>query len=232
MPQARLFKVWNVPAYGTLDAEHLSLAAGVLGSGKNSRLYERLVYRDQIASDVSVYVDAREIAGQFFIDVTARPGQDLAQVEKVVDEELARFLAKGPTRKELQRVQTERLAGFVRGIERIGGFGGKSDVLAMNQVFMNDPAYYKTSLRRQQAATVEDVRRPAGSGCRMASTSSKSARSPTPRPPPRRLTARSCRSPARRRRPSSRRCSGPRCRTGSRSSWPSGTPSRSWTSAC
>ncbi len=158
VPQARLFKVWNVPAYGDLDTERLSLAAAILGSGKNSRLYERLVYRDQIASSVSVFVDAREIAGQFFIDVTARPGQDLAQAEKVVDEELARFLAKGPTSKELQRVKAEQLAGFIRGIERIGGFGGKSDALAMNQVFMNDPAYYKTSLRRQQTATAQDVR--------------------------------------------------------------------------
>jgi zinc protease len=159
VPQARLYKVWNVPAYGTLDAEHLSLAAGVLGSGKNSRLYERLVYRDQIASDASAYVDAREIAGQFHLEVTARPGEDLAKVERAVDEELARFLAKGPTKRELQRVQTEALAGFIRGVERIGGFGGKSDVLAQDQVFLNDPTYYRTSLRRQQSATTEDVRR-------------------------------------------------------------------------
>jgi zinc protease len=159
VPQARLYQVWNIPAYGTLDTEQLALAAGVLGSGKNSRLYERLVYRDQIASDASAYVDAREIAGQFYIEVTARPGQDLAQVEQVVDEELARFRAKGPTKKELQRVQAERLAGFIRGVERIGGFGGKSDVLAQNQVFLNDPTYYQTSLRRQQSATTDDLRR-------------------------------------------------------------------------
>ena len=159
VPQARLYKVWNVPAYGTLEAEQLSLAAGVLGSGKNSRLYERLVYRDQIASSASAYVSAREIAGQFFIEVTARPGEDLAKVERAVDEELARFLAKGPTKPELQRVQTEELAGFIRGIERIGGFGGKSDVLAQNQVFLNDPTYYQTSLHRQQSATTGDLQR-------------------------------------------------------------------------
>jgi len=52
-------------------------------------------------------VDLREIGGQFRVQATARPGQGLAQVEKELDEELARFLKDGPTAEELQRVKTQ-----------------------------------------------------------------------------------------------------------------------------
>ena len=72
----------------------------VLSSGKNSRLYKRLVYEDQLATDVVAYVDQREIAGLFTIRATAKPGVELAKVEKVLDEEFARFLKEGPTEKE------------------------------------------------------------------------------------------------------------------------------------
>jgi zinc protease len=158
VPQARLYKVWNVPPDGTPDGDYLDLVSDVLASGKTSRLYKRLVYDDQIATSAFAYVDLREIAGQFAIQATAKPGQGLEQVEKAVDEELARFLKDGPSAEELQRVKTEYAANFIRGIERIGGFGGKSDQLARNQVFHGDPAHYKISLKRVHEATAEDLK--------------------------------------------------------------------------
>jgi zinc protease len=79
-------------------------------------------------------------------------------VEKAVDEELARFLAKGPTADELERVKTQTQAAFIRGLERIGGFGGKSDTLAMNQVFLGRADAWKEMLERVRQATPRDVR--------------------------------------------------------------------------
>src|SRR5690606_577022 len=67
VPQARIYKVWNVPEWGAEDADYLDLASDLLALGKSSRLYKRLVYEDQIATDVSAYIDAREIASQFTI---------------------------------------------------------------------------------------------------------------------------------------------------------------------
>ena len=158
VPQARLYKIWNAPPDGTPDGDYLDLVSDVLSTGKSSRFYKRLVYDDQIATDANAFVALREIAGQFHIQATAKPGGDLAQIEKELDEELARFLKDGPTAEELQRVKTEYAANFVRGIERIGGFGGKSDQLARNQVFHGDPAHYKVSLKRVQEATAEDLK--------------------------------------------------------------------------
>jgi hypothetical protein len=70
---------------------------------------------------------------------TAAEDQALATVERAVDEEMARFLRDGPTRAELERVRAELKGSFVRGIEQVGGFRGKSNILAENAVFGGRP---------------------------------------------------------------------------------------------
>ncbi len=161
VPQARLYRVWNVPGWGTADGALLGLVGQVLSVGKTSRLYRRLVYDEQIATDVAASIEAREIGGLFTIVATARPGDDLTKVERAVDEELARFLRTGPTAAELARAQTDVRATFVRGVERIGGFGGKSDVLAGGEAFAGRPDYYKTRLQRVASARPADLLRTA-----------------------------------------------------------------------
>ena len=158
VPQARIYKEWNIPEYGSADADYLDLVTDVLAAGKTSRLYKRLVYDEQIATDVAAYVDLREIGGQLVIRATAKPGGDLARVERAVDEELARFIQSGPTAGELRRVKTQSRASFIRGIERIGGFGGKSDVLARNEVFTGSADHYLVTERRIAAATAGDLK--------------------------------------------------------------------------
>ncbi len=158
VPQARIYKIWNMPQFGSADADYLDLVSDVLSSGKSSRFYKRLVYDDQIATDANAFVQLAEIGGQFRVQATARPGQDLKQVEKELDEELWRFLKDGPTADELARVKSQYEANFIRGIERIGGFGGKSDRLAQSQVYLGSPDAYKNSLKRVHDATAEDLK--------------------------------------------------------------------------
>jgi len=158
VPQARIYKVWNTPGWGTAENHYLELVSNVLTSGKTSRLFKRLVYDEELATNVFSFADDNEIGGQFIVVAQARPGVDLAKVEKAMDEELARFLKEGPTAAELSRVKTQYRAQFLRGIERIGGFGGKSDVLATNQVYGGSPDFYKTALQRIAGATADDLR--------------------------------------------------------------------------
>ena len=155
--EPRFYKVWNMPEFGSEDGDYLDMVSDALSNGRTSRLYKRLVYDDQLATDVSAYINPREIGGQFIIQATARPGVELARVEKAIDEEMARFLAQGPTAQEVQRVRTQYLANFVRGVDRVGGFGGTSDVLAMSQVYLGDPAAYQVKLRREREATPAKV---------------------------------------------------------------------------
>ena len=158
VPQARVMKVWNVPEWGTRQAVLLDLATDVLAAGKSSRLYKRLVYEDQIATSATAYISAQEIAGQVVLQATAHPGQGLAEVEAALDQELQEFLESGPAADELERAKTDHVARFIRGAERIGGFGGKSDILARNEVYTGDPAHYKRMLAWAEEATAEDIR--------------------------------------------------------------------------
>jgi zinc protease len=157
VPQPRIFEVWNVPQYGASDETLLTLAARVLSSGRTSRLYKRLVYDLQIATAASASVDDNEIAGQFTIDVTLKPGQDVEKAEALIAEEVNKLIADGPTADELDRVRTTYAANFVRGLDHVGGFGGKSDVLAQGEVFLGDPEAYKKTLKLVQTATPADV---------------------------------------------------------------------------
>ena len=159
VPQARVYKVWNVPEVYSNDYHLLELAASVLSSGKNSRFYKRLVYTDQIATGVAAYVSGGEIGSQFIIQGTARPGVDLAAIEAAIDEELARLLSDGPTADELQRVLLQEKAGFIRGMELIGGIRGKSGILASSQIYGGTPDAYKKSFSDKESASVEDVQR-------------------------------------------------------------------------
>src|SRR5207245_9758082 len=84
VPQARIYKQWNIPQFGSADGDYLDLVTDVLAAGKTSRLYKRLVYDEQIATDVVAYVDLREIGGQLVIRATAKPAGDLARFERAL----------------------------------------------------------------------------------------------------------------------------------------------------
>ena len=161
VPQARLYRVWNVPEFGSTEEPLLDLAAEVLGQGKTSLLYKRLVYKDQIATSATADDDTNEIGGQFSLTLTATPGGDLGKVEKEADEELQSFLKNGPSAAELQLAKTQILGRYARIVERIGGFGGKSDLLAHCQAFRGNPDCYKDYLQWVKAATPASVRKAA-----------------------------------------------------------------------
>jgi zinc protease len=157
VPQVMIMKSWNIPGEGTQTADYLNIMGAVMSSGKNSRLYKRLVYEDQTVTSISAYTSTGEIAGTFEITAYLKPGVDSAVVNKAIEEEMSRFLDKGPTRKELERVKIQTLAGFVRGMESIGGFGGKSDILISNYVFHGDPHFYKIQLDRIKNVTRNNI---------------------------------------------------------------------------
>ncbi len=158
VPQARVYMVWPIPEMGSDELSMLDISSDFLSMGKTSRLYKRLVYQDQIATDVAAYIYPGELTSAFIIQATAQPGVDLTKVENAINEELTKFLAKGPNKKELQRIKTQYRSRFVRGIERIGGFGGKSDILASNTVYFNKPDAYKRGLENVANATSKQVK--------------------------------------------------------------------------
>ena len=157
VPQTRIMRVWAVPSRTSEDLLNLDLASDVLGSGKTSRLYKELVYKRQIATSASAYIMPFEIASIFGVSVTLKAGQSEDEVNAVIDDIMAEFLAKGPSKKELEKVKTSTISGIVRGLEQIGGFSGKATALARGELYANDPGFYKTSLDWRANATVKGI---------------------------------------------------------------------------
>jgi zinc protease len=153
VPQARIYRVWNVPGIATKEDALFDMAAQILGGGKTSRLYKRLVRQDQLASSAIAYNASSEIGGQFQMQLTARPGADSRKMEAAADQELQALLKNGPTEAEVQLARTTILADYARRAERIGGFGGKSDLLAQCMTFQGNPECYKQYVRHIREAT-------------------------------------------------------------------------------
>ncbi len=155
--QTRIMKIWNVPPYGDDAVERLQLFAQVLGGSRASRLDKRLFFTDKTVDSISAAVDSSELGGQFFISADVKTGVDPAVVEKAIEEEMTRLLAEGPNATELDQARTVFRAGFVRGIERIGGFGGKADALAECAVYTGDPGCFRESLDRIATSSAAEV---------------------------------------------------------------------------
>lgn len=159
VPQERTYFAWPTPAFFDPGDAELELASLILTDGLSSRLNKTLVYDKQLCSDVVSFQNSEEIAGGFMIWATARPGASLPQVEQTVTEEIARLAKEGPTPAELSRAKTKWEFGYVTGLERIGGFGGKADLLNTYNTFLGDPDKFAADVQRHRAVAADDVQR-------------------------------------------------------------------------
>ena len=158
VPQSRIYRLWVSPQNTSPTATDLFIAASVLGDGKNSRLYKELVYDKQLATNASVFNYELQMASIFGVTVDAKDGVDVAQVEKEMDKVIANFLRKGPSKDEVKLVSTKSRASIIRGLEEVGGFGGKADTLASGEYIAGDPNYFKTELAELDSATPKAVK--------------------------------------------------------------------------
>ncbi len=153
----RLYLGWAAPRlFGPRDAE-LDLAATVLAGGKSSRLYRALLQDRRLAIDVTAHQSSMEIAGHFTVVATAASGRTLAELEPVIEEEIARLAADGPTAGEIERARNLLEADSARQRQSVGGFGGRSDLLNLYNVYVGTPAYAAADLERYLRATPDSV---------------------------------------------------------------------------
>lgn len=158
VPTTRIYRMWTIPGLNDAEAVPLQMAATVLGGLSSSRLDNAMVRKDPIAVSVSAGAQPFEDAGFLIVQADVKPGVDPAVVGKRLDDEIASFLASGPTADELQRTAASYLAGTIAGLESVGGFGGKAVTLAEGALYSNNPAYYKVELDRMAKATPEQVK--------------------------------------------------------------------------
>jgi zinc protease len=154
----RLYLAWLTPAHFTPGDAALDVVADILAGGKNSRLYKRLVYDLQIAQNVQAYQASQALSSSFQIEATPRPGHTVEELQKIIDEEIAKLQAEPPTPHELERSLNQIEASFYNRMERVGGFGGKADQLNAYYTFAGDPDWFNEDLGRYRALSISDVR--------------------------------------------------------------------------
>ncbi|MCC2956861.1 insulinase family protein [Massilia sp. IC2-477] len=154
----RVFMGWlTPPAYQPGDAE-LAVAAEILGGGKSSRLYKKLVYERQIAQDVDASQNSQGLTSTFVIDVTARPGHEAREIEAAIDLELAELREHGPSQREVERARNSLETALLSTIEKLGGDGLADQLNHYNQ-YTGDPGYLAKDVARLRQITPADVQR-------------------------------------------------------------------------
>ena len=155
----RVYMGWITdPIFKPGDAE-ADLLARLLGGGKSSRLYKSLVYQKQIAQDVDVSNNSLLLGSVFEIQATAKPGVKPEELEKAINDEIAKLRAEGPTQAELDRARNVTETRIISGLERLGGFGGVADRLNMYNHYLGDPGFLPKDIERYNRITVADLKR-------------------------------------------------------------------------
>ena len=149
----RVSIAWLTPSIykpGDADAD---VVGTILGGGRSSRLFKKLVYEQQIAQNVSASQYSLILGSMFQIDATARPGHTAEELEKAIDQELATFRTQGPSAAEIEQARNTIETGIIGGLERLGGFGGVADRLNMYNHYLGTPDYLEKDILRYRAVT-------------------------------------------------------------------------------
>jgi zinc protease len=152
----RAFYDWPTVKIYDKDDAALDVLASVLASGKNSRLYKRLVFDMQVAQQVFASQQSSKLAGRFEIDITPKPGQSLSAIDKIVQEELQKVMSEPITERELERVKNSYRASF---LNRLSGVLGKSEILNSYNYMAGNPDYVQQDAARYEKVTRADVQR-------------------------------------------------------------------------
>ncbi|KRD80409.1 pitrilysin family protein [Lysobacter sp. Root983] len=157
VPQHRIYRAWHLPPMGERQTHAMELFASVLAGSESAPLNRHLVFERKLATDVSASVWDKQLTSTFIVSVDVKPGVDLAEAERELDAVLARLIAQGPAAPDLQRARSRYLAEFARNSQRLGGFGGRSDVLAESATYFGDPEAYLRRLRDLSALSAKEV---------------------------------------------------------------------------
>jgi zinc protease len=154
LPQVSL--MWRTGKAFSPDDAALSALAAILTDGKNSRLYNRLVYDEQVAQSVTAFNDSQLLSGDFYIQVMGKEDMDLDRLEAAVLEEVGRIAAEPPSAEELQRVQASVETGLIGGLQTLSS---RADQLNSYFYYTGDPDHAAEHLAAYRALTPASIQR-------------------------------------------------------------------------
>ncbi|HSI73213.1 MAG TPA: insulinase family protein, partial [Fimbriimonas sp.] len=152
--------VWHSPRAYTSGDIAMQFASQVLSNGLDSRLYDRLVVRDKLATEVATFEEPRKLGSLFYVDATASEGVSLDKLEAAIDDELAKFRAEGPKADELDRVKAQIEFGYLNGLQSLQD---KADKLNEYYFYFGNANSFKKVLDMYRSVTPAQVKATAAS---------------------------------------------------------------------
>jgi zinc protease len=159
---ARVAMGWLTPPAYTADDTVLDVVTTLLAGGKATRLYQELVVKKKLASEVSASLDSNGLTSMLEIDTMVAAGTEPKQAEKSVDDIVARLSTDGPTGPELDRAKRRIRLHVLTDLQRLDGDGGESGRAGTLQRFNHyagDPGKLGEYISLVSAVTPEDVKR-------------------------------------------------------------------------
>jgi zinc protease len=151
-----LTMAWTTVEQYHPDSYPLSVLAQYLSRGKKAPFYQVLVEDKKLTSNVSMFNDTAELAGQFELSARAFAGKDLDEVAKAFDEAFAKFEKEGISEKDLNRIKAGQETQFYNSLSSVLGKGSQ---LAQYNYLTGDPGFVEKDIKNILAVTPADVTR-------------------------------------------------------------------------
>jgi zinc protease len=143
------------PSVRSKENSALSIAAEILAGGDSSRMYQKMVYEQQVVQSVSCDADLREDLGLLVFRLILASGKTIADAEKSLNNEIDDVLKNGVTEAELEKAKNRFLTGKLEERETVNG---KAGALGQAVVTYGDPTRVNTDLAKLQAVTAAEIK--------------------------------------------------------------------------
>ncbi len=154
VPLPRVILAFRVPPYSSRDFAVAEVSRALLGMGRASRLYKRLVRERRVATGVVTYVfPLLTGASMLLVWATGFPKSDPSELEVAMIEEIDALT--GAEQSELDRAIALTETDLVRTIERVAE---RADLLSMFELYFDDPGRLNRELDRLRAVSLDQIR--------------------------------------------------------------------------
>jgi zinc protease len=147
VPYPKIWIAWPTPPVLSKEDAALDLLASVLGTGKDSRLVQALVYQQKLAQDVRAYQSSMQLQSVFIIEATAAPGHTADELVAAIDTILADF------KLETEEFELAKIGYEVQFFENLESIQGKANLLNHYNYLTGDPGYIEEDLERYRSTT-------------------------------------------------------------------------------
>jgi len=155
VPSPYIMMTYHVPQSGSEDYYALDLLNSILSEGESSRLYNSLVYNQQLALEVGSYYPEAFDPTLFYFYGVANDGVTAAQLEKAILDEVDKIIKDGINESELQKVKNQKLMSFYRTTETINGM---SNTIGTYELFFGDYKKMFSAPDDYKKVTAEDIK--------------------------------------------------------------------------